>query len=222
MAVRPSSLRPGRRRRVIAIGVVVALAGIAAGLWVTDPFRRHQSRCAGRVRADLAGDGHPAVAVVADPGERHLGLRRQLHRRRPARRREPASQTAPTRRGSGGQQRQVSGDGTFTALPVGRPGGTARGRASTRSTSSPAVLLYGSAPASRTLSEGMSGADVQQLNADLVALGDATKLRARPELELLQRGHGDRGGQPPGQPRRRPDRQPRRSARRSSCPPPQG
>ena len=38
VAMRPGGHRPGRRRRVIAIGVVVALVGIAAGLWVADPL----------------------------------------------------------------------------------------------------------------------------------------------------------------------------------------
>jgi hypothetical protein len=38
---------------------------------------------------------------------------------------------------------------------------------------SPVVLLYGSVPAWRTLDEGVTGADVSQLNHDLVALGDA-------------------------------------------------
>jgi multidrug efflux pump subunit AcrA (membrane-fusion protein) len=36
------------------------------------------------------------------------------------------------------------------------------------------VLLYGSVPAWRTLDPGVSGADVSQLNHDLVALGDAS------------------------------------------------
>jgi hypothetical protein len=39
---------------------------------------------------------------------------------------------------------------------------------------SPVVLLYGSVPAWRTLDEGVTGADVSQLNQDLVALGDAS------------------------------------------------
>ncbi|MGH3206034.1 MAG: hypothetical protein ACRDOA_18600 [Streptosporangiaceae bacterium] len=38
---------------------------------------------------------------------------------------------------------------------------------------SPAVLLYGSVPAWRTLDPGVTGADVSQLNHDLEALGDA-------------------------------------------------
>jgi hypothetical protein len=39
---------------------------------------------------------------------------------------------------------------------------------------SPVVLLYGTIPAWRTLGSGVSGADVSQLNHDLVALGDAS------------------------------------------------
>jgi hypothetical protein len=38
---------------------------------------------------------------------------------------------------------------------------------------SPVALLYGTAPDWRTLAEGVTGADVSQLNHDLVALGDA-------------------------------------------------
>lgn len=38
----------------------------------------------------------------------------------------------------------------------------------------PTVLLYGATPAWRNLSHGVTGPDVAQLNADLVALGDAT------------------------------------------------
>src|SRR5262249_61167107 len=39
----------------------------------------------------------------------------------------------------------------------------------------PVFLLYGQVPAWRALSEGMHGADVQQLNRALVALGYATR-----------------------------------------------
>jgi hypothetical protein len=44
----------------------------------------------------------------------------------------------------------------------------------------PVVLLYGAVPAYRTISEGSSGADVQQLNADLVGLGYATSSELDP------------------------------------------
>ena len=42
---------------------------------------------------------------------------------------------------------------------------------------SPTVLLYGSVPAWRTLDSGATGADVSQLNHDLVALGDAASVQ---------------------------------------------
>jgi hypothetical protein len=44
----------------------------------------------------------------------------------------------------------------------------------------PVALLYGPTPAYRSLSQGKTGADVKQLNADLVALGDATKSQLSP------------------------------------------
>ncbi len=59
--------------------------------------------------------------------------------------------------------------GTYTALPaVGQV--IAQGRVLYRINGSPVVLLYGSTPAYRTLSAGATGADVAELNADLVAL----------------------------------------------------
>jgi hypothetical protein len=43
------------------------------------------------------------------------------------------------------------------------------------------ALLYGAVPAYRTLSQGLSGADVRQLNADLVTLKDATGSQLDPQ-----------------------------------------
>jgi hypothetical protein len=63
--------------------------------------------------------------------------------------------------------------GTYTELPV--PGQViSQGQVLYRVNESPVVLLYGSIPAYRTLSPGASGADVAELNADLIALGYAT------------------------------------------------
>src|ERR1700716_3192761 len=45
----------------------------------------------------------------------------------------------------------------------------------------PVVLLRGSTPAYRTLSAGVSGPDVAELNADLVALGYATRAQLSPK-----------------------------------------
>jgi hypothetical protein len=65
------------------------------------------------------------------------------------------------------------GGGTLTWLPsAGRV--IAQGQVLYRvGNGSPVVLLYGPVPDWRTLYEGLAGADVTQLNHDLVALGDA-------------------------------------------------
>lgn len=63
--------------------------------------------------------------------------------------------------------------GTYTSLPaVGQV--ITQGQVAYRVDGSPVVLLYGQVPAYRQLSEGTAGADVRQLNDDLVALGYAT------------------------------------------------
>lgn len=49
----------------------------------------------------------------------------------------------------------------------------------------PVALLYGPTPAYRTLSEGDTGADIAQLNADLVALGDATSAELDPNSDTF-------------------------------------
>jgi peptidoglycan hydrolase-like protein with peptidoglycan-binding domain len=46
----------------------------------------------------------------------------------------------------------------------------------------PVVLLYGQTPAYRTLSAGATGPDVAELNADLVALGYATRTQLSPAV----------------------------------------
>jgi hypothetical protein len=62
--------------------------------------------------------------------------------------------------------------GIYTDLPA--PGQViSQGQVLYRVNDSPVVLLYGSTPTYRTLSAGVTGADVAELNADLVALGYA-------------------------------------------------
>jgi peptidoglycan hydrolase-like protein with peptidoglycan-binding domain len=69
--------------------------------------------------------------------------------------------------------------GTVTALPsAGRV--ITQGQSLYKVDSRAIVLLYGSTPAYRSLSKGMSGDDVRQLNADLVALGYATSSELDP------------------------------------------
>jgi hypothetical protein len=49
----------------------------------------------------------------------------------------------------------------------------------------PVVLLYGSTPTWRTLSEGATGPDVAELNADLVNLGDASTAQLNPTSDYF-------------------------------------
>jgi peptidoglycan hydrolase-like protein with peptidoglycan-binding domain len=75
--------------------------------------------------------------------------------------------------GSGGSSGPGQPLGTFTTLPS--DGQVVRqGQVLYSVDGTPVVLLYGSTPAWRSLSQGTSGPDVQQLNADLVALGYTT------------------------------------------------
>ena len=66
-----------------------------------------------------------------------------------------------------------SGSGTYTWLPA--VGQTIRqGHVLYRVSGTPVMLLYGRSPAYRSLSEGMTGQDVRQLNTGLVKLGYST------------------------------------------------
>jgi hypothetical protein len=69
--------------------------------------------------------------------------------------------------------------GTYTKLPT--PGqAISQGHVLYRVSGSPVVLLHGPTPAYRTLSVGATGADVAELNADLVALHYATSSQLSP------------------------------------------
>ncbi len=69
--------------------------------------------------------------------------------------------------------------GVYTALPeIGQV--IAQGQVLYDVNDNPVVLLYGSTPVYRTLSAGSAGADVAQLNADLVALGYANTRQLSP------------------------------------------
>jgi peptidoglycan hydrolase-like protein with peptidoglycan-binding domain len=70
--------------------------------------------------------------------------------------------------------------GTYTKLPA--PGQVIRqGHVLYRVNDRPVVMLHGSTPAYRTLAAGASGPDVAELNADLVALGHATRAQLDPK-----------------------------------------
>ncbi|HTZ07899.1 MAG TPA: peptidoglycan-binding protein [Acidimicrobiales bacterium] len=154
----PAPRRPGHRRhrRALVLGlVVVAAVGTAVG--VVDPF----------------GPGRPGATGVQDnayPTSLATVTRRSL-----------SSQTDEDGTlGYAGSYAVIGqGQGTVTAFPA--PGQVVtEGQALFSADGSPVLLLYGAVPAYRTLSAGLAGADVAQLNADLVALGDATRTELDP------------------------------------------
>jgi hypothetical protein len=137
----------------VAAGLVVVLAaGGAAGAWRAGVFSAAGSSGSG-------GQGLPAPATQAVV-------------------REDLSATTPvsaTLGYAGSYPVTGPGGGTLTWLPsAGQVIG--QGRVLYRvDNGSPVVLLYGGGPAWRDLGEGVTGADVSQLNHDLVALGDAAR-----------------------------------------------
>ena len=105
---------------------------------------------------------------------------------------EPPAYTVKVEKGTLSAMVSMDGTLTYRARPDGSPysvisqtSGTAtwlpavgqvveQGQVIDRSDDNPVVLLYGTTPAYRTLSAGMTGADVTELNADLVFLAHAT------------------------------------------------
>jgi hypothetical protein len=142
-----------RRRRHKAPGLIVAavvLVAAGASVAIIDPF--------------ASGGSRPGIAGSADPTSLDTVARQDL-----------TSQTqVPATLGYAGTDSVVNqAQGTVTALPaVGQV--VSQGQVLYRVSGAPVVLLYGSTPAYRTLSSGLTGADVAELNADLVVLGYAT------------------------------------------------
>jgi hypothetical protein len=131
--------------------LVVLGAGAGAGIaWSAGAFDAHDSSGAGQ------GAPPPATQAVA---------------------REDLSSVVPvtaTLGYAGSYSVRGQGGGTLTWLPsAGQV--VSQGQALYRvGNGSPVVLLYGPVPAWRTLDDGLTGADVTQLNHDLVALGYAS------------------------------------------------
>ncbi len=138
------------------MGAVVVVAAVVVG--VIDPF---------------AG-GHSATRSVADNSAGPTSLQTVAHQ-------DLSSQTEVSAiLGYADSYAVVNqANGTVTSLPaVGQI--TAQGQVLYEVSGEPVVLLYGSTPAFRSLSEGMTGADVEELNADLVALGYVTSTELSP------------------------------------------
>jgi hypothetical protein len=143
----------GRRRRgrwaAAGVAVIAAGAGVMSA-WAAGAFSAASSPGAGG-RGALA----PATAAVV---QKDIAA---------------VTPVAATLGYAGSWTVSGQGGGTLTLLP--QPGQVIRqGQVLYRvGNGSPVVLLYGSVPDWRAMWEGTTGADVSQLNHDLVALGDA-------------------------------------------------
>jgi len=155
-ALAAAQARGSRRRRRggwVAAGIVVVLAAGAVAGWQAGVFSAAASPGAGRA----AGAPAPDTRAVT---------------------RQDIAATTPvagTLGYAGSWTVTGHGGGTLTWLP--RAGRVIRqGHALYRvDNGSPVVLLYGSVPDWRALAEGVRGADVAQLNHDLVHLGYADR-----------------------------------------------
>jgi hypothetical protein len=137
------------RGRWMALGVVVVVAAGAVTGWQAGVFSASSS--------PGAGQGAPAPATAAVTRQNIAA----------------ATPVNATLGYAGSYPVTGRGGGTLTWLP---PAGQviSQGQALYKTGDGyPVVLLYGSVPDWRTLDEGVAGADVSQLNHDLVALGDA-------------------------------------------------
>jgi hypothetical protein len=149
--------RPRRRRQVIAAIVVLALIAAGVAVAVTKPF-------GGRPASSTSQLDNGARTTTSMVQQRSLTSQVNVN----------------ATLGYAGSYTVVDQlPGTITALPaVGRV--VQQGDVLFRVDGSPVVLLYGSVPAYRSLSEGMTGADVRQLNAALVSLRYATRAELDP------------------------------------------
>jgi hypothetical protein len=157
----PGPVRAPRRRRVIVAATGVALvAGVSIGLVAATTGRGQPS---GPAAGSAAGTATTTVTY------RTLTSQQQVD---------------GTLGYSGSYSIVNRASGTLTSLPS--AGQVVRqGHVLYRVDTNPVVLLYGSTPAYRDLTEGESGPDVKSLNADLVALGDATSASLNPTSDYF-------------------------------------
>jgi hypothetical protein len=145
-----AAARRGRVRWMAAGAVVVLAAGGAASAWAAGAFSAASSSGGG------PGAAAPATQAVV--------------------REDLVSQTSVDATLGYARSYTVTGKGTGTLTWLPSAGEViGQGRVLYKTDNgAPVVLLYGSVPAWRALDEGVTGADVTQLNHDLVKLGDAS------------------------------------------------
>lgn len=163
--------RHGRRGWVVA-GVVIVVAAAAAGAALASGAFRGSGSPANASSGDKTGTATVTRqsltsqtqenATLGDAGTWSVAV--------------PSSSSSSS---SSSSAAGASGSGTFTWLPqIGQV--IRQGQQIYGVSGGPVVLLYGPVPAYRDLSEGMTGADVTELNRDLVKLGYATRAALGP------------------------------------------
>ncbi|MBO0701492.1 MAG: peptidoglycan-binding protein [Candidatus Dormibacteraeota bacterium] len=185
MTTAPSPVRagdarpPGRRQRrrrprrlLLAVPalVLVAVLGLGTALYLGDltlPSRLPWDPFA-KPRSNNVSDNNAATSLTT---VQRRGLSSQI--------------TAAGTLGYGGDYSVINQfSGTLTALPsVGQT--IDQGHVLYQVDGAPVVLLYGSTPAYRDLAAGSTGPDVQELNADLVALGYVSSADLSPRSDLF-------------------------------------
>jgi len=143
-----------RRRRWAAAGlIVVVVAAVAA--WATGLLDAHHARSSG-----VSDNSYPTSIARVTEGS----LASQIS----------ASGTLEYTGSDGSDYSVVNqASGTFSKLPSAGEV-FSRGQVLYRVSNNPVIVLYGSTPVYRSLSEGDEGPDVRELNENLVALGYAT------------------------------------------------
>jgi len=159
-----ASRQPHGKRRLLLAGAVllVAVLGAAGAVLATGRF---------------VGSGSPNGGVTDNGSATTL----QLVTQGPLTQQTSVSATIAYT-GSYSVVNQASG--TITALPTAGQI-VAQGEVLYGVGGAPVVLLLGATPAHRGLQEGMSGADVAELNADLVALDLATPVQLNPASDYF-------------------------------------
>ena len=151
--VRPTPGQPQehwwRRRSLWLITAVVVLVGAGVAVSLSDPFS------SGAATRAVYGDDRGPTSLYTITRQ---GLSSQAQ--------------VPATLGYAGSFSVVNqAPGTVTVLPaVGQE--VSQGQVLYQVSGAPVVLLYGSTPAYRTLSSGLTGPDVEELNYDLVVLGE--------------------------------------------------
>ncbi|HEY6787181.1 MAG TPA: HlyD family efflux transporter periplasmic adaptor subunit [Trebonia sp.] len=158
-----SGPRHRRRRMALAGGMAVVLtAGGGGAAWAAGAFRADSQPPSG-----VADNAYPTALATVTLGS--LSSQQQV---------------SATLGYAGSYSALNQAAGVYTQLPTAGQV-VRRGQVLYQVNGDPVVLLYGSVPVYRPLSEGMAGADVRQLNANLVALGYATSSELDPASDYF-------------------------------------